>query len=164
MNVGFFAIIGIAAAIIVGDSILSRGKYKKKHEEEKLEYQRKIEYNKTHLPSKELPPLSPDWDRIEEIVKESQFDLRDIGDSYEYTVLHNYEWKRFHIPKSELSEDTVKLIDMLLKDVDWFYAHHTGNSVSECATILDGYLREKYPILSADCISTITNRYCINDR
>lgn len=164
MNVGFLVSIGIAAAIIVGDSILSRGKYKK-HEEEKLEYQRKIEYNKTHLPSKELQPLSPDWDRIEEIVKESQFDLRDIGESYEYFVLHNYEtWKRFYIPKSELSEDTVKLIDMLLKDVGWFYAHHTGNSVSECAPILESYLREKYPILSADCISTITNRYCINDR
>ena len=164
MNVGFFAGLGLAAAIIVGDSLLSRGKYKKKHEEEKLEYQRKIEYNKTHLPSKELPPLSPDWDRIEEIAKETRFALNDIGNCYEYTVLHNYEWKRFSISKSELSDDTVKLVDMLLKDIDWFYAHLTGNSVGECGTVLESFLREKYPMLSADSISKITHRYCVNIR
>lgn len=150
---------------------MSHQSYEKKLDEEKREYERQMrhieyEYNKTHLPSKELPPISPDWDRIEEIVKETRFDIRDVGNSYEYTVhhLHEHYSDRCSILKSELSEDTVKLIDMLLRDVHWFFEHPTGGSVGECGRVLEGFLREKYPMLSEYSISRITGTYCRNDR
>ena len=166
MGAGFFVKLGIAAAINGGRHPFEPRQVQEKIDEEKREYQRKIEYNKTHLPSKELPPLSPDWDRIEEIVKETRFDIRDVGDSYEYIVshLHEHYFERCSVLKSELSDDTVKLIDMLLRDVDWFYAHPAGSSVGEGSTVLESFLREKYSMLSEDSISRIIGTYCINDR
>lgn len=73
-------------------------------------------------------------------------------------------YKRHSIPKSELDDDTIKLIELIERDVDWFYAHHTGNSVGECGYVLESFLREKYPKLTEKSVGRIVQTYCINDR
>lgn len=128
--------------------------------------QRDIEYNKAHLPFAELPELSIDCERFGKIViKSSGLALRDDGDSYACLVVYASEhYKRHSIPKSELDGDTIKLIELIERDVDWFYGHHTGNSAGECGSVLESFLRQKYPKLTEESVSCIVNRYCINDR
>lgn len=70
MGIGFLA--GLGAAVVMSGVTacnvyfhINHRKYLKKLDKEKREYQRQIEYNKTHLPSKELPPISPDLDKLE---------------------------------------------------------------------------------------------------
>lgn len=128
--------------------------------------QREIEYNKAHLPFAELPELSLDWEKFEEVVKRSSgLMLKDVGDSYACIVVYASEhFKQHFIPKSELDGDTIKLIDLLLSDLNWFYAHPTGNSAGECGSVLESFLREKYPKLTEESVSRICGRYCVNDR
>lgn len=166
MGAGFLISLGVAVGIYAADYHLCHRKYLKKLDKERRERLNRIEYNKTHLPSKELPPLSPDSDKLGKVViKSSGLMLKDVGDSYVCIVVYASEnYKQRSISKSELDGDTIKLIDLLLKDLDWFYAHPTGVSVGECGTVLESFLREKYPMLSADSVSRICNRYCVNDR
>lgn len=128
--------------------------------------QRKIEYNKAHLPFAELPELSLDWEKFEEVVKRlSGLMLKDVGDSYACIVVYASEhFKQHFIPKSDFDEDSLKLLAELKNDVDWFYGHHTGNSAGECGTVLGDFLREKYPKLTEKSVSRIVSTYCINDR
>ncbi len=127
---------------------------------------REIKYNKTHLPLGELPELSINWGKFEEVVKRSSgLMLKDIGDSYACIVVYASEnYERHSIPKSELDGDVIKLIDLLLSDLDWFYSHPTGNSAGECGSVLESFLHEKYPMLTEKSVSRIVQTYCINDR
>lgn len=129
-------------------------------------HRREVEYNKAHLPFGELPELSIDWEKFEEVVKRSTgLMLKDIGDSYACIVVYASDnYKRHSIPKSELDGDTITLIDLLLSDLNWFYAHPTGVSAGECGSVLESFLREKYPMLTKESVSCIVNRYCIKDR
>lgn len=164
MNVLSLISIGVAAALIAEPFVRSRTAKKRiseAREKEKTEYRQRAEYNRAHLPSKELPPLSPDWDAVNRLIEETRFRLYDEGEAF-----RSYEYDRgtWTIPKSVFDDDTLKLFDLIKKDLNWFYGHHTGCSVGECGTVLEGFLREKYPLLSDRSVRCICNRYCINDR
>lgn len=171
MNVGFLAALG-AAMVMSGVTAfdiycyVNHRNYLKKCEKEKRERMNAIGYNKTYPPSKYLPTLSPDLDKLEEIVKRSSgLVLKDVGDSYACIVVYASEnYKQRIISKSELDDDTAKLIELLLKDIDWFYAHPTDNSLGECSAALENFLREKYPMLSVNSVGIICNRYCVINR
>lgn len=163
MDVLFFISVGVASALIAEPFVRSRETKKRRnkiYEKEREEYRQKTEYNRAHLPSKELPPISPDWDAVNRLMgkKGRLFDEGDLFVNYEY------DKGAQRIPKSDFDDDTLKLIDLIWKDVDWFYGHHTGVSVGECSTVLEEYLREKYPLLSAESVNHICRTYCINDR
>ena len=170
MNVLSLISIGVAAALIAEPFLRSRTAKKRMnevYEKEREEYRQRAEYNRANLPSKELPPLSPDWDAVNRLIEETRFQLYDEGDvflCYEYENRNEYENTSRTIPKSDFDSDTLKLIDLIKKDVDWFYGHPTGCSAGECRTVLEGYLHEKYPLLSEESISWISKRYCINAR
>lgn len=165
MGFGFLIGLGAAAGIFVIDHRLYHRKFMKKLEKEKQDYLNRIELNKTHLPSKELPELSPDRSVIEEFIKRTRFDFTDEGESYSYICRdENYCFERRNVFKSELDDDTVKLIELIKHDVDWFYGHPTGNSAGECGSVLESFLREKYPMLTEKSVSRIVGTYCINDR
>lgn len=171
MNVLSLISIGVAAALIVEPFVRSRTAKKRMnevcekenevYEKEREEYRQRAEYNRAHLPSKELPPIFPDWDAVNRLIEETRFRLYDEGE-----VFRSYEYDRgtWTIPKSDFDSDTLKLLDLIKKDMEWFYGHHTGCTVGECGTVLEGFLREKYPLLSDRSISCIRGRYCINDR
>lgn len=130
-------------------------------EEQREEFSREVKYNRAHLPPKELPLISPDWDAVNRLIKETRYRFYDEGDVF---LCYEYDRGSWRIPKSDFDGDTLKLIDLIKKDVDWFYGHPTGCSTGECGTVLEGYLREKYPLLSARSVNFICGRYCINDR
>lgn len=131
---------------------------------EREEYQKKTEYNRTHLPSTEPLGLSPDWQKVNEFILVSRFRF-DIGDDeVVYTDYDSGMTGKITLPKSDFDEDSLKLLAELKKDVDWFYEHHTGNSAGECGSVLEGFLREKYPKLTEKSVSRIVYTYCINDR
>lgn len=164
MNVLSLISIGVAAALIAEPFVKSRAAKKhrsKAYENWREEHRQKVEYNRAHLPSKELPQFSPDWAAVNRLIEETRFRLYDEGD-----VFRSYEYDRgsWTIPKSDFDDDTLKLLDLIKKDLNWFYGHHTGCTVGECGTVLEGYLCEKYPLLSEKSISCIVSRYCINDR
>lgn len=167
MNVLSLISIGVAAALIAEPFVKSRAARKRRnevYEKKREEYRQRAEYNRAHLPSKELPPFSPDWAAVNRLIEETRFRLYDEGDvflSYEYD---KGTWGTWKIPKSDFDSDTLKLIDLIKKDVDWFYGHPTGCSARECGTVLEDFLREKYPLLSAESVYSICNRYCINAR
>lgn len=168
MWLGFLIGLGAAAGmgIFVIDQQSCHRKFMKKLEKEKRNYLNKLEYNKAHLPFAELPGLSIDPEKFEEVVKGSSgLALRDDGDSYACLVVYAFDhYERHSIPKAELDGDTIKLIELITHDVDWFYAHPTGNSAGECGSVLESFLREKYPMLTEKSVSRIVSRYCINDR
>lgn len=168
MWLGFLIGLGAAAGmgIFVIDQQSCHRKFMKKLEKEKQNYLNKLEYNKAHLPFAELPGLSIDPEKFEEVVKRSSgLALRDDGDSYACLVVYAFDhYERHSIPKAELDGDTIKLIELITHDVDWFYTHHTGNSAGECGTVLESFLLEKYPMLTEESVSRIVSRYCINDR
>ena len=164
MNVLSLISIGVAAALIAEPFLKSRTAKKRRNEvceKEREEYRQRAEYNRAHLPSKELPPLSPDWAAVNRLIEETRFRLYDEGD-----VFRSYEYDKgtWTIPKSDFDSDTLKLIDLIKKDVDWFYGHPTGCSARECGTVLEDFLCEKYPLLSEKSVSCIVSRYCINAR
>ncbi len=164
MDVLFFISVGVASALIAEPFVRSRETKKRRnkiYEKEREEYRQKTEYNRAHLPSKELPPVSPDWAAVNRLIMETRFRLYVKGDAF---VHYDYRNGNRKIPRSGFDDDTLKLIDMILKDVDWFYGHHTGGSVGECAAVLEVFLREKYSLLSAESVDFICGTYCINDR
>lgn len=163
MNVLFFISVGVASALIAEPFVRSRTAKKRRnkiYEKKREEYRQRAEYNRAHLPSKELPQLSPDWAAVNRLL-ETRGRLFDEGDAF---VNYEYDKGAQRIPKSDFDDDALKLIDLIWKDVDWFHGHHTGVSVGECAAVLEGFLREKYPLLSGKSINYICNRYCINAR
>lgn len=123
-----------------------------------------IEYNKTHLPSKELPPLSPNWGEVEEFIEKTRFDFTSVGESYSYIGYENHLIEHRSIPKSDFEGDTLKLIETLRADVNWFYCNQTGERLWEQSEILERFLRKKYPRLSDKSISRICSTYCTNNR
>lgn len=168
---GLFISVGVAAAIIA-EPFVER-KMKKNRENyanekrgnaesaEQREYRQRAEYNKAHLPSMELPPLSPDWDAVNGFIQETRFCQWDGGEVFCY---YEYDTGRHEIPKSDFDSDTLKLIEMLISDVNWFYCNPTGEYVWEQSEILEHFLREKYPLLSDKSISRICSTYCVNSR
>lgn len=164
MNVLSLISVGVAAALIAEPFLRSWVVKMRRSEErgkEPAEYRQRAEYNRTHLPSKELPPISPDWDAVNRLIEECRFQMYVEGDAF---VCREYDRGVWRVPKSDFDDDTLKLLDLLEKDMSWFYGHHTGVTVGECGTVLEGFLREKYPLLSVKSVSCICGRYCINDR
>ena len=165
MNVLSLISIGVAAALIAEPFVKSRAAKKRRskaYENWRTEYRQRAEYNRAHLPSKELPQFSPDWNYVNRLIIETRFQLYDRGDvflCYEYENRNEYENTSRTIPKSDFDGDTLKLINLIKKDFDWFYGHPTGETVGECMTVLEGFLSDKYPMLPAESISWITNRF-----
>lgn len=165
MSVGFLA--GLGAAVVMSGvtafNVYCHINHRKYMKKERGRINR-IEYNKTHPPSKDLPPLSPDWGEVGEFIEKTRFDFTDKGESYSYISYENHLIEHRSIPKSDFDGDTLKLIELLKRDVDWFYGCPTGNSAGERGNVLESFLREKYPQLSDKSISRIWNTYCINNR
>lgn len=133
-------------------------------EKERKEYRQRTEYNRSHLLSKELPPIFPDWNAVEDFIEKTRFDFTNKGESYSYICYTELSIEHRSIPKSDFDGDTLKLIEALKADVNWFYCNPTGEHVWEQSEILESFLREKYPRLSDKSISQICSRYCINNR
>lgn len=126
------------------------------------EYIRQIEYNRAHLPSTELPPLAPDWIAIDEFILETRFWFIDEGYRFAYLALVNNFYETRYILKSDFGSDSLKLIEMLCKDVNWFYENPTGVTLGEQDNILTEFLKEKYSRLSESSISRIESTFCTN--
>ncbi len=166
MNVLSLVSIGIAAALIAEPFVRSRTPKKRREKivaKEREEYQKRIEYNRAHLPSTEPPELSPDWQALNEFIFVSRFRF-DIGDNEIVYPDYDSRMPRKTIPRSHFDDDTLKLLEKLEKDADWFYGHHTGNSAGECGSVLESFLREKYPELTEKSVVRIVQTYCVNDR
>lgn len=86
------------------------------------------------------------------------------GYRFAYLALVNNSYKTKYILKSDLGGDTLKLIELLRIDVNWFYANPTGVSLTEQDKTLTGLLREKYFGLSERSISRIGHTYCTDNR
>lgn len=132
-------------------------------EQRQQEYLQLITFNREHMPSTELPPLDPDWAAVDELVAVTYFGLMDEGDRYRYLDVSDHSKPKF-ILKSDFDDDTLKLIELLNKDVKWFYKNPTGEKLWEQAETLKNFLREKYSGLSEKSISRICSTYCINNR
>lgn len=121
-------------------------------------------YNRAHLPSTELPELAPDWLFAEKFIMETRFRFTDEGYRFAYLALVNNSYETKYFLKSEFTKETLKLIEFLSKDVNWFYANPTGVTLSEQDYILTGFLKEKYSGLSERSISRISHTYCMDNR
>lgn len=153
IGIGFcIGIVGIAAALISEPFIKKRMKKDKARdnyaEKSREVYKQKVEYNRAHLPSVELPPINPDWNAVDEFITETRFSFTDNGDRFSYYCFENGSYKEKFIPKSDFDSDTLRLIELIDKDVDWFYANATGETVSEEDETLTGFLMKKYSGLS----------------
>ena len=169
IGIGFcIGIVGIAAALISEPFIKKRMKKNKSHdnyaEKSREVYKQKVEYNRAHLPSVELPPINPDWNAVDEFIMETRFRFTDNDDIFSYYCFENGSYKEKSIPKSDFDSDTLRLIELIDKDVDWFYANTTGETVSEEDVFLTDFLMQKYSGLSEKSISRISSTFCINIR
>ncbi|MCM1164954.1 MAG: hypothetical protein NC299_04200 [Lachnospiraceae bacterium] len=151
MSAGFLVSLGLVTALMAGDAYLDRRRLKKKREKEQLERQRMIEYNRTHLPPKELPPLSPDISAAERVIAKAP--------RLSLYVIHEKRCFRcgeelVPIP-DDCGEDTWTLLTYIRGDLNWFHSHWVGEGLSEQLRVLEDYLKEKYR-LSDDCISSLS--------
>ena len=97
------------------------------------------------MPSKELPPLAPDWSVINRFFESITFRLYDKGDVFDF---FDYDKGSHKVPKTDFDSDTLELIEIICDDVRWFNTYPTGVSWSACRDELESFLREKYPRLS----------------
>ena len=168
IGIGFCISIGIAAALISEPFIKNRMKKDKARdnyaEKSREVYKQKVEYNRAHLPSIELPSINPDWNVVDEFITETRFSFTDKGDRFSYYRFENGSYKEKSIPKSDFDSDTLRLIELIDKDVDWFYANATGEAIFEQNKNLTGFLMKKYSKLSEKSISRISSTFCINSR
>lgn len=118
------------------------------------EFRELVEYNLAHLPSTELPLLDPDWSAVDRFIKITGFQFLDKGDNYQYGGGVNY-YDNHYILKSEFNYDSLQLIELLDKDVDWFGKNPTGITLSEENEVLENFLRKKYSGLSENSIKYI---------
>lgn len=129
-------------------------------EERRLEEARSIEFRKlvknnlARLPSAETPPLDPDWNAVNVFIRATKFQFSDKGDKFQYGDQVNY-WDIYYISKSEFDGDSLKLIELLRKDVEWFTENPTGMTLSEEDEVLCFFLRKKYSGLSDENIGLI---------
>ena len=174
MGIGSFITLlfsaAFAAAIIAEPFFKKRTSDKKdenehsEYSERQLEYYRRAEYNRTHLPSMELPPLDPDWYAVDNFTMETRFRFTDEGYRFAYLVLIDNSYETKYFLKSEFNNDTLRLIELLHADINWFYANPTGVTLSEQDNILTEFLKEKYSGLSERSISRISHTYCMDNR
>lgn len=125
---------------------------------EREEYGKRAEYNREHLPSKELPPLSPDWVVLSEFILKLQWQFVDEGDRYRYFA--EFTRGRIYVPKSELGNDSVKVIELLQSDVDKLYS--SSDDIVGKGEKLQSFLMEKYPKFSEKAIERIVFTFCNN--
>lgn len=169
--IGFCISLGVAAAIIAEPFIRSRMAKKKGKsdclnytDKRREEYKQRAEYNRAHLPSMELPPLAPDWAAVDDFIMKTRCSFTDEGYRFAYLALVNNSYETKYILKSDFDSDTLRLIELLQKDVGWFYANPTGVTLTDQDETLTIFLREKYSGLSERSISRISSTYCINNR
>lgn len=135
-------------------------RYKEQRQKKLLDL---ITYNREHMPSTELPPFDPDWAAVDKFITETRFRFTDEGDKYAFCIRLADPEKQC-ILKSNFDSDTLWLIELLNKDVNWFYGNTTGVTLTEESETLENFLREKYSGLSEESISRISSTYCIDNR
>lgn len=133
-------------------------------EQRQQEFLKLITYNREHMPSLELPPLAPDWAVADGFITETRFGFADKGDRFEYYILADNSYKTKYILKSNFDSDTLRLIELLNKDVGWFYDNTTGATLTEESETLENFLRGKYSGLLEESISQISRIYCKDNR
>lgn len=165
IGIGFCVSLGIAAALFAEPFIRSRKHKTVNYADKKREaFKQRAQYNRSHLPSVELPPLEPDWAAVDRLIRETRFRLADEGYRFAYLVLVNNSYETKYVLKSDFNSDTLKVIELLRKDLDWFYANPTGVTLAEQDETLLNFLREKYSGLSEKSFSRICHTYCTDNR
>ena len=127
------------------------------------EFRELVENNLAHLPDDEPPPLSPDWSAVDRFIKITRFRFCDEGERYQYGGGENY-WDIHYISKSEYDNDSLRLIELLKENLDWFVNNPTGITLSEENELVRNFLRKKYPELSEDSIKQICLLHFYYDR
>ncbi len=151
MGWGFLISLGAVGALFAGDIYLDRRRIRKKREKERLERKQKIEYNKAHLPSMELPKLSPDMEAVEELIsKAPRLVLYTIDEK-----LHYRSGDELVCIQDDYSEDTLMFIRHISSDLWWFRSHRVGEDSAEHRRILEDYLTKKY-LLSDKCVRNLS--------
>ena len=122
------------------------------------EYETIIKYNREHLPSAEFPPFVCDWQAINEFIKTTGFRIH--NDSEKFLWYKDYcSMEKSYISKSDFDNDTLKAIELIHNDFEWFCNNPIGHGVVEEIRLLEDFLRKKYPMLSEKSVSEITNTY-----
>lgn len=131
-------------------------------EEREREYKKRIEYNRSHLPSAELPPLKPDWYAVNEFIVSTQFRIRVENGAFTRFSRTEHKWE--NIPVGDYDSDTLKLLELIYGDLMWFYHNSTGLSVPDELAVLREFMQGKYPELSDKSILYLACRYGEDNR
>lgn len=131
-------------------------------EEREQEYKKRIEYNRSHLPSAELPLLKPDWDAVNGFIVSTQFRIRIENGAFTRFSRTEHKWE--NIPVGDYDSDTLGLLELIYGDLMWFYHNSTGLSVSDELAVLREFMQGKYPQLTEKSILYLECRYGVDNR
>lgn len=156
MGWGFLISLGAVGALFAGDHYLYRRHMRKKREKERLERKQRIEYNKAHLPSMELPKLSPDMEAVEELISKAPRLVLLVIDE----KLHYRNGDELVCIQDVYSEDALMFIRHISSDLSWFHSHWVGEELAEQCRTLEDYLTKKYR-LSDKCVQKLSNEFAL---
>ncbi|MBD5113327.1 MAG: hypothetical protein HDT42_12475 [Ruminococcaceae bacterium] len=116
-------------------------------EKKREEFLRNVKYNREHLPYEAMPPFfHPITDTVDSIILTIGVDLYD-GRGEMLRELCDYDG------------DSVRLVDMINKNIWWFVQNPTGETISEQCEVMREFLRKQYCI-SEESIEAVVKEFC----
>ncbi len=148
-----WSIFGVVVCVLfyVVSELSRRSKAKKAAREARLSAERyekfceTVKYNREHLPNTPIPPIHPIHEEVERIIQTIGVDL--------------YDGRGEPLPlNDEYDDDSVSYVDLIFRDIMWFWNNPTGVSIAEEREVLRKYLREKY-LLSDESIDVAERKF-----